>query len=74
MKSIEVHRNVRRCFVSCLVTIDPMSKHLIENEEFPMRRWTMKSVMGLTWEEHFTPKLYHAFVIIKSIIIMIIWH
>ena len=45
MKSIEVHRNVRRCFVSCLVTIDPMAKHLIEKEEFPMRRWTMKSVM-----------------------------
>ena len=30
MKSIKVNRNVRKCFESCLVTIQPMQKKLIE--------------------------------------------
>ena len=44
MQSIIVNRNIRRCFESCLVTIQPMKKQLIEKKTFPMNRWTMKCV------------------------------
>ena len=44
MKSIEVNRNIRKCFESCLVTINPMQRKLIDKESFPLRRWTMKCI------------------------------
>ena len=44
MKSIVVNRNIRKCFESCLVTIQPVSRTLIEQQTFPIRRWTMKCV------------------------------
>ena len=45
LKSIKVNRNIRRCFESCIVKIEPMKKKAIENETFPMNRWTMKCIM-----------------------------
>ena len=45
MKSIIVHRNIRRCFESCLVTIEPTKKGSIEKETFPIKRWSMRCVM-----------------------------
>ena len=45
MKSIAVNRNSRRCFESCVVTIQPMQRKLIVKESFPLRRWTMECVM-----------------------------
>ena len=45
MSSIAVNRNVRRCFESCIVKIEPVEKHLIKKEGFPMRRWTMNCIM-----------------------------
>ena len=45
MKSIKVNRNIRKCFESCLVSIYPMQRKLIEKESFPLRRWTMKCIM-----------------------------
>jgi hypothetical protein len=45
MKSIAVNRNIRRCFESCIVKIEPMKKRSIEKEPFPMKRWTMKCIM-----------------------------
>jgi hypothetical protein len=45
MKSIIVNRNVRRCFESCIVTIEPAKKETIEKETFPLRRWTMRCIM-----------------------------
>ena len=44
MKSIIVNRNIRRCFESCLVTIEAKKRKLIEDLIFPMRRWTMKCI------------------------------
>ena len=44
MKRIIVNRNVRKCFESCLVTIEPMKRKLIEKETFPIRRWTMECI------------------------------
>ena len=44
MKSIIVKRNVRKCFESCLVTIEPTRRSVIESETFPIRRWTMKCI------------------------------
>ena len=38
MKSITVNRNVRRCFESCIVKIEPMKKKMIDKETFPMNR------------------------------------
>ena len=46
MTSIEVHRNIRRCFYSCTVTIEAKKRKLIEDLTFPMRRWTMKCLSG----------------------------
>ena len=40
MKSIVVNRNVRKSFESCLVTIEPIERKVIERESFPIRRWT----------------------------------
>ena len=45
MKEIEVNRNVRRCFASCLVRIEPVQRKIIEEATFPMRRWTMKWIL-----------------------------
>ena len=45
MKTIAVNRNSRRCFESCIVTIQPMQRKLIIKESFPLRRWTMECVM-----------------------------
>ena len=45
MKSIKVNRNIRRCFESCIVQIEPMKKKSIERETFPMNRRTMKCIM-----------------------------
>ena len=45
MKTIIVNRNIRKCFESCLVTIEPTRKKLIEKETFPIRRWTMKCIL-----------------------------
>ena len=45
MKSIEVNRNIRKCFESCLVNIKPMQRKLIDQESFPLRRWTMKCII-----------------------------
>jgi hypothetical protein len=45
MKSITVNRNIKRCFESCIVKIEPMKKKSIEKETFPMNRWTMKCIM-----------------------------
>ena len=44
MKSIVVNRNVRKSFESCLVTIEPIERRVIESESFPIRRWTMKCI------------------------------
>ena len=44
MKSIVVNRNVRKSFESCLVTIKPIERRIIESESFPLRRWTMKCI------------------------------
>ena len=44
MISIQVNRNIRRCFESCLVTIEAKKRQIIENETFPMRRWTMECI------------------------------
>jgi hypothetical protein len=44
MKSIIVNRNIRKCFESCLVTIEPSRRTTIESETFPIRRWSMKCV------------------------------
>ena len=44
MKSIQVNRNIRKCFESCVVTIEPTKKKIIEQESFPIRRWTMKCI------------------------------
>ena len=44
MKSIVVNRNVRKSFESCLVTIEPIERRVIESESFPTRRWTMKCI------------------------------
>ena len=46
MKSIKVNRNIRKCFESCLVNIKPMQRKLIDQESFPLRRWTMKTLGG----------------------------
>jgi hypothetical protein len=45
MKSVKVNRNIRKCFESCLVTINPMQRKLIDQESFPLRRWTMKCII-----------------------------
>ena len=45
MKAITVNRNVRRCFESCIVTIEPTKKKSIDEETFPMKRWTMRYIM-----------------------------
>ena len=45
MKTIIVNRNIRKYFESCLVTIEPTRKKLIEKETFPIRRWTMKCIL-----------------------------
>ena len=44
MKSIIVNRNVRKCFESCLVTIEPIKRTIIESETFPIRRRKMECV------------------------------
>ena len=44
MKSIVVNRNGRKSFESCLVTIQPIERRVIERESFPIRRWTMKCI------------------------------
>ena len=45
MESIVVNRNVRKCFESCLVMIQPQSRKSIEQETFPIRRWTMECIL-----------------------------
>ena len=45
MKAITVNRNIRKCFESCTVQIEPTRRDLIEKVEFPIRRWTMKCIM-----------------------------
>ena len=45
MKTIVVNRNIRKCFESCLVTIEPTRRTLIEKETFPIPRWTMKCIL-----------------------------
>jgi hypothetical protein len=45
MKSIVVNRNVRKCFESCLVRVEPTRRSVIENQTFPIRRWTMKCIL-----------------------------
>ena len=45
MKSVKVNRNIRKCFESCLVNIKPMQRKLIDQESFPLRRWTMKCII-----------------------------
>ena len=44
MKSIQVNRIIRKCFESCIITIEPTKKKTIEQESFPIRRWTMKCI------------------------------
>ena len=48
MKTIVVNRNIRKCFESCLVTIEPTRRTLIEKGTFPIQRWTMKCI-SLSW-------------------------
>ena len=38
MKSILLNSNVRKSFESCLVTIEPIERTVIESESFPIRR------------------------------------
>ena len=45
MKSIQVNRNIRKCFESCVVMIEPTRKEFIEQQTFPIRRWTMKCIL-----------------------------
>jgi hypothetical protein len=45
MKTIVVIRNIRQCFESCLVTIEPTRRKLIETKTFPIPRWTMKCIL-----------------------------
>jgi hypothetical protein len=44
-KAITVNRNIRKCFESCIVRIEPTRKDLIEKQIFPIRRWTMKCIL-----------------------------
>ena len=44
-KAVAVNRNIRKCFESCIVRIEPTRKEFIEKQIFPIRRWTMKCIL-----------------------------
>ena len=44
MISIVVNRNIRKCFESCVATIKPMNRQLMDRKTFPINRWTMKYI------------------------------
>ena len=44
MTSIEVNRNIRKCFDFCVATIKPMKRQLMDRKTFPINRWTMKYI------------------------------
>ena len=45
MKSIQVYRNIRKYFESCVVMIEPTDKEYIEKQIFPIQRWTMRCIL-----------------------------
>ena len=45
MKSIQVYRNIRKYFESCVVMIEPTDKKYIEKQIFPIQRWTMRCIL-----------------------------